>query len=424
MNIDYLYDSDEDVTLYPSFTAKSNNSPKKKDVKKFSKFLKNKRSKPPKRLFLKDIPDDDSWFFDEPEPEIEEEKCPNPLCDCKDFASESEQKLFDRTKKPIPINNIQDLINLGKTYHCKKNKVYFGIDLKLLCKLVDPLEDLMGLVGMKSVKENIINQIVFFLQGFNKSDGDTLRKIPNNDMMHTVITGPPGVGKTELGKILGKVYKAMGILSTGTMKVVGRADLVGKYLGHTAAKTQNVIDECKGGVLFIDEAYALGNAEGRDSFSKECIDTLNQNLTERRDFLCIIAGYKNALDTCFFAYNEGLRRRFTFRYDIEAYTATELKDIFLMKVKKEGWGVDNNNHIRLTKFFKDNIKYFPHFGGDIESLFLNCKIYHGRRVLFLNSDHKKILTLVDIEKGFEKFISNRKYKKEDNKNAPWRSMYI
>ena len=87
-------------------------------------------------------------------------------------------------------------------------------------------------------------------------------------------------------------------------KIVKRSDLIGKYLGHTAAKTQKVIDSCKGGVLFIDEAYSLGNPEGRDSFSKECIDTINQNLTENKaNLLCIIAGYKDALDKCFFAYN-------------------------------------------------------------------------------------------------------------------------
>ncbi|MBA42718.1 MAG: hypothetical protein CMF62_01770 [Magnetococcales bacterium] len=351
--------------------------------------------------------------------------------------SDFEGPLPNFLKSPIEINNIDDLIKLGKTYHSKNNKTYFGIDLKTLKLLVEPLEELKSLVGMHTVKENLINQIVFFLQGFNKQREDDLRNIPNNDMMHTVITGPHGVGKTELGKILGKVYKAMGILSTGKMKVVGRADLIGKYLGHTASKTQEVIDDCKGGVLFIDEAYALGNAEGRDSFSKECIDTLNQNLTERRDFLCIIAGYKDALDKCFFSYNEGLRRRFTFRYDIEAYTPDELKKIFLMKVSKEGWGTEldveslsKEEKLKydkdITKFFIENISYFPHFGGDIESLFLNCKIYHGRRVLFLDQNKKKILTLLDIEKGFETFITNRKYKDKENndKEEPWRTMYI
>ena len=335
-------------------------------------------------------------------------RCLNPLCDHK---KSSKKPLLNITS----IETLQDLIILGKSYHCKNNTHYHGIDLKILFNLVEPLEHLEGLVGMRSVKDNIINQIVFFLQGLNNEDPD------KNDMMHTVITGPPGVGKTELGKILGKVYKAMGILSSDKMKIVSRADLVGKYLGHTAKKTQEVIDECKGGIMFIDEAYSLGNKEGRDSFAKECIDTINQNLTERRDFLCIIAGYRDALDDCFFSYNEGLKRRFSFRYNIDAYDHNELKHIFITKVQKEGWGTEldvliNDHHAlkksnkKLSSFFKKNINYFPHFGGDIESLFLNCKIYHGRRVLFLDQNQKKILTMNDIEQGFKTFIKNRNSK--------------
>jgi hypothetical protein len=161
--------------------------------------------------------------------------------------------------------------------------------------------------------------------------------------------------------------------------------------------------------MFIDEAYSLGHSEGRDSFSKECLDTLNQNLSERRDFLCIIAGYKDDLEKCFFKMNEGLRRRFTFRYDIEGYNAKELLDIFLLKLKNEGWTVDMDEMEKLEKLFTDNKNNFPNYGGDIETLFLNCKIVHSRRVLF--DDKKKRLSLEDIKKGIEYFLKHRKSKK-------------
>ncbi|CAH6421852.1 AAA family ATPase [uncultured virus] len=358
--------------------------------------------------------------IDDDEDEIE---CNNPKCDHKDYTKE---ELIEQThtKKlaPIEINDIIDLIELGKTYHCKKNRSYHGINLRILCNLVQPLTELKNLIGMKSVKENIVNQIIFFILGFNHTKKcnsciDCTYDLPcpknlNKEMLHTVITGPPGVGKTELGKILGKIYKSMGILTKGHINIATRSDLIGKYLGHTSQKTQSFIDKCRGGVMFIDEAYSLGNPEGKDSFSKECIDTINQNLTERRDFLCIIAGYADALEKCFFAYNPGLSRRFTFRYDISGYSAEELMDIFLLKVKKGGWNTefDEKNKIQLLNFFNQNLEFFPFFGGDIESFFLNCQIVHSKRIIFKELSIRKILTAHDIQEGFNLFVIHRKYK--------------
>lgn len=365
--------------------------------------------------------------------------CNNPLCDHK-----------EETKVEMSCNikaeNISDLICLGMKYHCKTNKEYYGLNLRILCNLVTPLKKLESLIGMESVKSQLVNHIVFFLQRLNQKDncgnckdcsfGLPCPKNVGNDMLHTIITGPPGVGKTELGKILGETYKEMGILSKGHMKIVTRSDLVGKYLGHTASKTQNVINQCKGGVMFIDEAYALGNPEGRDSFSKECLDTLNQNLSERRDFLCIIAGYKDSLDSCFFTYNPGLKRRFPFSYNIDGYSAEELKDIFLLKVQKESWKTEfkvddidkpeivmdkHKKEQDVIKFFRQNINQFPHFGGDIETFFLNCKICHSNRVVFLPYDQKKILTLEDIIKGFDMYIKNKKFK--DSLNNGYGMLY-
>jgi hypothetical protein len=340
--------------------------------------------------------------------------CANPLCN---HIKDDDYKM---EKLPISIKNINDLIKLGMTYHCKNRTEYFGINLKLLCNLVSPLSELNNLVGMHKVKVDIVNQIIFFLQGLNQKDkcgvcadcsfGVLCTANLNEDMLHTVITGPPGVGKTELGKILGKVYKAMGVLKNGTFNIAKRSDLIGKYLGHTAMKTQAFIDKCNGGVMFIDEAYSLGSAEKRDSFSKECIDTLNQNLTEKKNFLCIIAGYKTELDECFFSFNPGLARRFTFKYNIDSYSAEELMKIFLLKINNEGWKYDSESKDKLNTFFKENIKKFPHFGGDVETFFLNCKIHHGKRVLFQDINTRKTLTFDDISNGFTTFITNRKGK--------------
>ena len=348
--------------------------------------------------------------------------CDNPYCD-----HSKKGKLIDIIDKDI--NNIDDLIEYGKYYHCKLRKTYKDIDLKIVFNLIQPLSELKKLVGMQNVKESMVDQILFFLQKLNKKlncnkcTGCILlnecknEQYINDDMLHTVITGPPGVGKTELGRILGSVYKAMGILSNGTVHIAKRPDLIAKYLGQTAHRTQEFIDKCKGGVMFIDEAYSLGNEEGRDSFAKECIDTINQNLTERRDFLCIIAGYEKDLDTCFFAYNEGLKRRFSFKYVIDKYTAEELAEIFLIKITKDNWMFDESKE-ELNKFFKKNHDKFPRFGGDIETLFLKTKIMHSRRIMFKDVNLRKKIKMIDINRGFDNFVSHRKDRKDKDDNIP------
>ena len=408
----------------------------------------------------------------------ETERCNNPLCDHKTFEEDpSDVVTLNITK----INNIGDLIRLGKIYHCKKNRDYHGLNLRILCNLVPPLTELQNMVGLGTVKTQIVNQILFFLRGYNKNTRcnaciDCSYNLPCakniDDMLHTIITGPPGVGKTQLGKILCKVYKEAGILSKGHFNLVSRSDFIAKYLGQTAIKTQKLIDKCAGGVMFIDEAYSLGHSEGRDSFSKECLDTLNQNLSEKRDLLCIVAGYKDALDNCFFSMNDGLARRFTFRYDITGYNPKELMEIFLLKLSQGAWGTEfkilegdsekTKNHKKkeaekLEQFFKDNKSEFPNYGGDIETLFLNCKIAHCRKVpliasptpiallpppialvpqkrlrnsleladtVMLPSFNNRILSIEDIEEGFKMYTSFRKYDDARRGRSPPPHMYI
>jgi len=371
--------------------------------------------------------DDDNDFI--MHDEIREEKCNNPKCDHKS------NKKYKSEIEDREVKSIDDLIYFGYLYHCKNLKEYKGINLKILFDLIEPLSELTKLIGMKEVKENMINQIIFFLQKLNvKTKCNTCHNCLvnitckntnnnlNDDMLHTIVSGPPGVGKTELGKILGKVYKAMGILSTGDFFIAKRADLIAKYLGHTAPKTQAFIDKCKGGVMFIDEAYSLGEKETRDSFAKECLDTLNQNLSERRDFLCIIAGYDDALDQCFFSYNEGLKRRFSFKYTISSYSYDELAEIFLSKVVSTDWEYIGTKD-ELNDFFKKNKDQFPRFGGDMETLFLKTKITHARRIFFKDETTRKKITIDDIKKGFENFHSHRKSKDPEEIPEKIMSMY-
>ena len=329
----------------------------------------------------------------------------------------------------MEIHSIMDLLTLIQTYPYDETKEY-NIQLESLHKIKEPLEELIAMIGMKTLKENIVDQILFYVQNLHISKSDLSSKTDtcqNIDFMHTVIYGPPGTGKTEIAKIIGKIFSKLGILNKGTFTKVTRSDLISGYLGQTALKTRDVIKDSLGGVLFIDEAYALGNSEKRDSFSKECIDTLCEALSDHKDnLMVIIAGYEEELNECFFSYNQGLQSRFTWRFKTDKYTSEDLHKIFLKKVMDGGWTIAENHSI-TTEWFEKNKVYFAFFGRDIETLFAKTKIAHSRRVFCLPETEKKKLTKTDLDKGLEMYvknehIQNRKNKEEINKMIS--SIYI
>ena len=330
----------------------------------------------------------------------------------------------------VEINNISDLLDLIDKYPDDRATKY-NINMKTLHKIKEPLRDLNNMIGMKSLKENIVDQILFYIQDLHKvvdvkDVKDSIKQV-SNDFMHTVIYGHPGTGKTEIAKIMGQIFSKIGILNKGTFKKVTRSDLIAGYLGQTAIKTSDVIKECLGGVLFIDEAYALGSPDKRDSFSKECIDTLCEALSNHKDnLMVIIAGYETDLNECFFNYNQGLNSRFTWRFKTDDYTADDLYKIFIKKANDQQWSIsDNKNDINL-KWFEKNKDVFKFYGRDIETLFAKVKIAHGRRVFCLDESEKKIVTIKDINKGLEMFIKNENndLKKADNLKKIMSSMYI
>ena len=323
------------------------------------------------------------------------------------------------------INNISDLLSLIDSYPDNKDTKY-NINMKALHKIKEPLTDLNNMIGMKNLKENIVDQILFYIQNLHKQPDNKTKT--NTDFMHTVIYGPPGTGKTEIAKIMGQIFSKIGILKKGTFKKVTRSDLIAGYLGQTAIKTNDVIKECLGGVLFIDEAYSLGSSEKRDSFSKECIDTLCEALSDHKDnLMVIIAGYENELTECFFNNNQGLNSRFTWRFKTDDYSAEDLYNIFTKKVKNAGWDFLDGGETNITvKWFEKNKSSFPFYGRDIETLFAKVKIAHSRRVFCLDEEFKTKLTIKDMDKGFEIFLKNdtNENSKKTNMKKVISSMYI
>jgi len=299
-----------------------------------------------------------------------------------------------------PINNSseQDYYETEKKSNLFKigDKLY-PLNLELLYKLTKPLQKLNLMIGLQNIKESLIDMIIYYLQRFEKK---------NDTMLHTIIEGGPGVGKTELGRIIGNIYACLGVTKTNNFKIVRRTDLIGEYVGHTAHKTQQAIDEADGGVLFIDEAYSLGTSDKIDSFSQECINTLNQNLSENRSkIVCIIAGYHDELESSFFAYNPGLRRRFPFKYVINEYSTSELKNIFIKKISDINWKF-NETAMNVNIF--DNISNFKNYGGDIENLITECKFSHSKRILGKHPKYRRILTNEDITNGYKRFMEHKK----------------
>lgn len=316
-------------------------------------------------------------------------------------------KNYPFKKLDIEIKTINDLILLGKEYETKYlNKKYnYSLNLKILSNLVEPLTELNNMIGLNNIKNKIFEQIIFYLQNLDDK---------NYDMLHTVIQGEPGIGKTELAKILGKIYANLGFLSKSKFISVKRSDLIGGFLGQTAMKTNKIIEEASGGVLFIDEAYSLGNIENKDIYSKECIDTLTAALTEKKnDLVVIIAGYKEDLENCFFSQNRGLERRFNWKFELDKYTANELKEIFFKKIYDMQWSILNKNDISVD-YFENNLNYFNYNGGDMETLFQKCKMAHSIRSLLLSENEKKKISIDDFKTGLKSFLDLKKNNNTNN----------
>jgi SpoVK/Ycf46/Vps4 family AAA+-type ATPase len=296
------------------------------------------------------------------------------------------------------LNTIYDLIKVIDENPYEADTKY-NFDLKSLHNIRAELVELNDMIGMNTLKASVFSQLIYFIQNLHKDD-----KNKTSDFKHTIICGPPGTGKTEAAKIIGRMYSKVGILKKDIFKKVTRTDLIAGYLGQTALKTSKVIADSIGGCLFIDEAYSLAD---NDIYSKECIDTLCEALSDHKDdLMVIIAGYEDELDATFFKANSGLRSRFIWKFTIDDYTANEINKIFIKKVKQQDWSVDCDTE----KWFESKMSEFKYFGRDVELLLSHIKICHSRRIFGQDESVRKKINMDDINAGYKIFLENKKVK--------------
>ena len=312
---------------------------------------------------------------------------------------------------PTNLKSLIDIINNNEI----SDNVEYNIDVKSLKYIKSELTKLRDMVGMEKMKESVFQQLLYFIQNLHIGNDKN-----SSDFKHTVIMGPPGTGKTHVAKIIGNMYAKLGVLKKNIFKKVTRNDLIAGYLGQTAIKTQKVIEECLGGVLFIDEAYSLANEDRDDSFSKECLDTLCEALSDHKDdLMVIIAGYENELNNRFFNANKGLDSRFIWRFKIDEYTASELMRIFLVIVTQSGWEMLDNKI--NERWFQEKKDKFQGLGRDMEVLFTYSKMAHSLRIYGKDIEIRKKISLEDMDKGYKIFLDNLK---KDEQPSFINSIYI
>ena len=197
-------------------------------------------------------------------------------------------------------------------------------------KMEDLMAELDSYIGLGAVKEEVHNLINMVQVYKLRREHD----LPTTDMsLHMVFTGNPGTGKTMMARMMARIYRSLGILSKGQLVEVDRSGLVAGYVGQTALKTQKVIEKAMGGVLFVDEAYAL-NGKSENDFGQEAIDTLLKAMEDHRDDLVVIvAGYTDLMEK-FIHSNPGLESRFNRFLLFEDYSQDELMAIFKMRCGK------------------------------------------------------------------------------------------
>lgn len=296
----------------------------------------------------------------------------------------------------------------------KEYAVFYAGDQKLIApaepEIADPeteeekakkLEELMaefnGLVGLTSVKHQVNSLInLVKVQKLREAQGMKCSDISK----HMVFSGNPGTGKTTVARMLGEIYKYIGVLPKGQLIEVDRSGLVKGYIGQTAARVQEVVEQSLGGILFVDEAYTLTVNKGEGDFGQEAVDTLLKAMEDHRsEFVVIVAGYTDLMEE-FLSSNPGLRSRFSNVIFFEDYVPGELMEILKSMCKKQEYRLSEEAEKKAYAILQNRVEHKPeNFANarDVRNFMEHAIANHASRVVGMKDVTREVLETLEPE---------------------------
>jgi len=305
-------------------------------------------------------------------------------------------KAENAAKEPLyETSSLKEKNNIGKKEPASTEKN----------NLDDLLEELESLVGLENIKQNVKSLINYVKVRELREEN----KLPNPPLsLHMVFTGKPGTGKTTVARIIAELYEAIGVLSKGHLVEVDRSGLVAGFVGQTAIKTSEAVESALGGILFIDEAYALSpDMSSGNDYGREAIETLIKMMEDHRnDLIIIAAGYNEPMER-FISSNPGLESRFNRYFYFEDYNSEELYDIFNNMCKKSEYILSDDAITYAREHFNRNYENRDENFSNaryVRNFFENIVAVHSDRISSINGHTREDLVKViskDLEKAAE-----------------------